>query len=258
MQISPPLIADRQPAEAIEPGEGPFHHPAMATQPLVRVDAASGNPWLDAPLPTGSTTARIIVPFVRMQLGRASPRATPSAVRGVDRRDGVERRLQQLRVMDVSGREDHGEGDASGIDHKMALRARFAPVRRIRAGRFAPPFAATLAESSDARDQSSFSASARRWSRVWWRRSQTPAYCQSRSRRQQVIPLPHPSSCGNSSQLIPLLSTNKMPVNTARSLMRGRPPRGFGRSAGRSGSTTAHSSSLTSGLLMPPVYHRFC
>jgi hypothetical protein len=41
-----------------------------------------------------------------------------------------------------------------GIDHKMALRARFAAIRRIRPGRFAPPGAATLDASMAARDQS--------------------------------------------------------------------------------------------------------
>jgi hypothetical protein len=32
---------------------------------------------------------------------------------------------------------------------------------------------------------------------------------------------------------------------------------GLGGSGGSSGATTAHSSSLTRGLLMPPVYHPF-
>ena len=41
---------------------------------------------------------------------------------------------------------------------------------------------------------------------------QTPAACQSRRRRQQVVPLPPPISWGRYSHGIPLLSTNGMPV----------------------------------------------
>jgi hypothetical protein len=135
----------------------------------------------------------------------------------------------------------------------MALRARFAPICRVGAARFAPPGAGTLAESREARDQSSRPASLSRWSKVWCSRSHTPACCQSRSRRQQVMPLPQPSSWGSISQGMPLLRTNTMPVNAARLLIRGRPPLGLGGSGGKSGSITAHSSSVTNGLLIPPV-----
>ena len=44
--------------------------------------------------------------------------------------------------------------NASFVGHKMALRALFAAIRRIRPGLFAPPGAGTLAESSEALDQS--------------------------------------------------------------------------------------------------------
>ncbi len=253
MEISPPLVADRQSTKTREPGQRSFDHPAMPSEPLARVDAPAGDAREDAALAAGGPTTRVIVPLVRVQFVRTAARAAPPSARLPNRRNGIQHDLQPLRVMDIGRRKPHRERDSVGVDHKMSLRARFATIRWIRAGRFAPLFAATLAESSEARDQSSLSASARRCSRVWWRRSHTPARCQSRSRRQQVIPLPHPSSCGNISHVIPLLRTNKMPVNTARSLTRGRPPLGLGRSWGRSGSTTAHSSSLTSGLLMPPV-----
>ena len=258
MQIGTALVADGQATEAIEPGQRAFDHPAMPTQPLARVDASPGDARDDTALATGSTAAWVIIALIRVQLGRTSARSAPTPTRLAQRRDRIERCLQQPRIMHGGCREPYRERDASSVDHKMALRARFATIRRIRPGCFAPLLAATLAESSEARDQSSLSASARRWSSSWCKRSQTPTWCQSRNRRQHVIPLPQPSSCGSISQAIPLLSTNKIPVNTARSLMRGRPPLGLGGSVGSSGATTAHNSSLTSGLLMPPVYHRFC
>ncbi len=44
--------------------------------------------------------------------------------------------------------------------------------------------------------------------------SHTPCSCHAAERRQQVIPLLQTSSCGKSSQAMPVFSTNKMPVST--------------------------------------------
>ncbi len=82
------------------------------------------------------------------------------------------------------------------------------------------------------------------------RRRQTPAFCQSRSRRQQVTPLPKPISLGNIRQGMPLLRTKTMPESTARSGIRGLPPLDLDGSVGSRGSTIRHSSSLTSCSLM--------
>ena len=164
MNLRPPLVPHGEPPEAIEPGKGAFHHPAVAAQPLARLDAATGNARDDAADPAGSATARVVVAFVGMQLGGTVTRAPATTMRLTDRRDGIQGRLQETRIMDIGCRERHGEGDSAGVDHKMALRPRFATIRWIRPGRFAPLLAATLAESSEARDQSSFSASANRWS----------------------------------------------------------------------------------------------
>jgi hypothetical protein len=81
--------------------------------------------------------------------------------------------------------------------------------------------------------------------------------CQSPRRRQHVMPLPQPISCGRSSQPMPLLRTKMIPVKTLRSSNSGRPPLGLGGSDGSSGTTMAHNSSLTRGLLMVPVYTGF-
>jgi hypothetical protein len=166
-----------------------------------------------------------------------------------------------LAVVDIGRRDDHCQREAASLNHNMPLRARFAAIRRVGSAGFAPPGAGTLAESSVARDQSKRPASLSRWSKVRCRRSHRPTCCQSRSRRQHVIPLPQPNSWGSISQGIPLFSTKIMPVRAARLLMRGRPPLGLGGSGGKSGSTTAHSSSVTNGFLIPPVSRmrsRFC
>ena len=58
---------------------------------------------------------------------------------------------------------------------------------------------------------------------------------ESRSRRQQVMPEPQPSSCGSISQGIPLRRTNRIPVRQARSGKRGLPPLGLHGEGGNSG-----------------------
>jgi hypothetical protein len=138
----------------------------------------------------------------------------------------------------------------------MALRAQLATIRRILASLFAPPGAGTLALSSEARVQSIRPASWSRCKSVRCKRLQTPARCQSRKRRQHVMPLPQPSSWGSISQGMPLFKTNTMPDRAARSVMlRGRPPLGFGGSGGNSGAMISHNASLTNGVLMPLIYH---
>ena len=51
----------------------------------------------------------------------------------------------------------------------------------------------------------------------------TPACCQSRSRRQQVIPEPQPIYWGSISQGMPLFNANKMPVSALQSSSGRRP-----------------------------------
>ena len=110
--------------------------------------------------------------------------------------------------------------------------------------------------SIQARLQSMRPAQCRRCSSSWCRRLQTPASCQSRSRRQHVTPEPQPISWGSISQGMPERSTNRMPVSAARLATRGRPPLGLGGSAGSKGWTMDQSSSLTSALFMPLSYGR--
>jgi hypothetical protein len=93
-------------------------------------------------------------------------------------------------------------------------------------------------------------------SRTSCSRSQTPACCQSRSRRQQVIPHPQPNSCGNIVQGMPLRKTNKIPVSTSRLPTGGRPPFDDVAVGGNKGSTRFHNPSDTSGLAMTVLLDR--
>jgi hypothetical protein len=215
--MRPSLVAHGQLPKAVEPGERAFHHPAVLSKAVARLDALARNPRDDASLATGQPAESVIVALVRMQLGGPLPR---SAAFAAHRHDRIQRRLKLLAIMDVGRRQRHRERDPGAVGHHMALAARFAAIRRIRAGGLAPLLAGTLAESSEARDQSSLSAACRRRRMAWCSASQTPASCQSRSRRQQVIPLPQPISCGSISQGMPLCKTNKLPVSNAAAFTR--------------------------------------
>ena len=252
MDVGATLVAYAQAAEVIEPGQGALDYPAVATQALAGVDALARDTDPDVPLGEGPAAAGDVVTLVSVQLVRALA-ATPVGL--PDRRDGVEKGLEDDGVMAISAAQEVGEGKASALDHNMALRARFAPIRRIRTDEIAPLLAGMLAESRQARLQSIWPASPRRSSRVWCSRSHTPASCQSRNLRQQVIPEPQPNSWGNISQGIPDFSTKMMPLKHARSGTRGRPPWGLGGSGGRRGSTRVHRSSGTSGVAMHQVCH---
>ncbi len=258
MDVGSPFIANFQAPEAAQPGQRAFHHPAIVAQALAGLDAFAGDAWGDAMRSASPATRGVIIPLVRMQLLGALARASASAS---NRRNRIQGGFEHLAIVHVGRRDHHGQRETIALDHQMALRARFAAIRRVGSAGFAPPGAGTLAESSEARDQSNRPASLSRWSKVWCKRSHTPAPCQSRNRRQHVIPLPQPNSWGSISQGMPLFKTKIMPVSAARLLMRGRPPLGLGGSGGKSGSMTAHSSSVTNGLLIPPVSlmsSRFC
>jgi hypothetical protein len=248
MDVSAALGANRQAAKLVQPGQGPLNDPAMAPQPVGAPDTFAGDPNLDVSLAQRGAAAGTIVRLIRVPLLR-SPAPLPGGL--FDRRDGVEHLLEDRTVVAVGARQAAAQRQTAAVDHKVALRARFAPIRWIRTGVDAPFLAGMLALSMLARVQSSWSACPRRSKSTWCNRSQTPASCQSRRRRQQVMPLPQPSSWGSISQGIPDWSTKMIPVKQARSGTRGRPPLGFAGAGGNNGAMLVQRSSGTSGVLMP-------
>ena len=247
MDIGTTLVADDQASQTIEPGEGAFDHPAIATEPFGRFDTSSSNSRDNAAPSTRNAAASMVVGLVRMELRRTLPRTSP---RLQDRWHFIQHRLERKRVVDVGRRQFDSERDPFAIHEDVVLGARFAAIGWVRSGRRTPLFAGTLALSNAARLQSIRSARPNSSSSTRCSRSQTPANCQSLNRRQQVMPLPHPISWGKSSQGIPVFRTNTMPFKAKRSGTRGRPPFSFGGSGGRRGSILCQSSSGTNSLPM--------
>ncbi len=155
-----------------------------------------------------------------------------------------------FRIMNVGAGVLNSQRRSLTVHNQMPLRAVFAPIRGIRAS-FRPPKRARTEQLSMAEvDQSIPSAKPSSFSRVCQIFCQRPTACQSRKRRQHVMPLPHPISRGRYSQGVPVLRTNRMPVRQARSGTRGRPPLGLGGSGGMWGLIRCHNSSVSSGLAM--------
>jgi hypothetical protein len=264
VEIVAAFVADEEASVAVEPGEGALHDPPVSAEFRLGVDARASDARGDVPSTQGVATGATGVGFVGVQLRGASARAT---ARPRDRRDRVDGVQKDGPLVDIGGRLEADERDALPLGYQMVLGARFGPVGGVRAdclGRRPPffsPFAGTVELSMLARLQSIRSASPRRSNKAQCRSHQTPASCQSRSRRQQVIPLPHPISCGSYSHWIPVFNTNTIPVRQARSEMGGRPGFFFGRGFGNNGATTSHNASLTSGLAMLNALHdqgHFC
>ena len=251
MYIETSLVSNGQPAEAVEPSEGALHHPSVTPQLLTALDAPPGDTRYDASLAKSHTVGLRVIPLVSVHLVRSLAWSASSTLEG---RDSVYHLRKRRRVRYVSTRTLQGEGYSFSLDHKMALRAWFALIRRVLTCSFLPfftPLALTVCESKEALDQSISPAWLRVSSSSLCSFFHTPAFSQSRSRRQQVIPEPQPISWGSISHCKPALSTNTMPVRAARSGIRGRPPFGLGGSGGKSGPITSHNSSGTNAFAIP-------
>ncbi len=183
--------------------------------------------------------------------------AKRSTAYAANRRDRVDERQQLGNVVAIRASQDGTDGDASGIDEDVMLRARSRAIGGVRASFSPAPTARTEDESATAREKSSSPTSRNFASSSACNAPHTPTLCQSRKRLQQVGPEPNPSLVERSHQRIPVLNTNKMPFSAARLETGSRPGyflrRGFG--GGSKGSINAHSSSSMIGapITLVPV-----
>ena len=248
VEIGAALVTDSEAPEPGEPGEGALHDPPVTAEAGAALDATPCDAWRDAAGATLTAAAAVVVRLVGVKLGGPAP--GPPPVSGPYARHSIECGRQHAAVMAIGATQRQAERRTAGICDEMALGAWPAAIRRVRPDLLAPLFADRLALSSAARLQSRAPASCRRSSSTRCSPLQTPAACHSPSRRQQVLPQ-QPSSVGTSCHWMPVRSTNKMPASAARSGARGRPPLGFGRARGNSGSTANQRSSGTRRAIPP-------
>lgn len=257
MNFGTTFVAHAQSSELVQPTVGALDDPAINSQTAAVRNPAFGQKRLDPAPPQRLPMRFRVVRAVGIGTVRA---ALGGPTFAGDWRNGVDHRQQLGDVVRI-GRRDFGcQRDSVSIGDDVVFRAGFAAIRGIRAGLVPPKTARTDVESIADRDQSIWSAARKRDNTARWILFHTPCCCHAANRRQQVIPLPQPSSCGKSSQAMPVFSTNKMPVSTARSSSGLRPGyrlrRRFG--GGKSGSIISHNSSSKIGCAMsvPPCTAR--
>jgi len=236
----------------VEPAQGPLHRPAVDAQSAAMLRPTLSQEGDNAPFPQLSPMGpRVIGPVALDRLGTPS---RPSHF-ARDGRHGIDQRQQLRDVMAVGPGDLDGQRDSIGRGQDMVLGACFAAIRGIGTCMRPPKTARTELESIGAREKSIWSAPRSSLSKTRWIWFQRPAFCQSRSRRQQVMPLPQPISWGRYSQGMPVLRTNKMPVNAAR-LDRGFRP-GYRKRlffTGNNGPIRFHNRSSNNGFISSSLY----
>jgi hypothetical protein len=193
-----------------EPGEDAFDDAAVLSQSATVFGVSLCDPWNYSLGSEGSSNFLVsIVSPIRIKLDWPF---APSSARALNGWNSLHQGNRQLGVMDIGPGLNHRERDPFAIADDMPFRAVFPTIRGIGASFRPPKSARTELLSTTALDQSIRSAKPSSSSRTCHTFCQTPETCQSRRRRQQVIPLPHPSSGGSNSQAVPVRATNRMPV----------------------------------------------
>jgi hypothetical protein len=247
MNVISAFVANSEASELVQPSDCSFHDPAMLTQSTSMFGVPASQARSNAAATQRVAMRLRVVTAVALNALRS---VAWSASLAGNRRNGFHQRQQLRHIVEIGAGERGCQRNARRIRDDMVLAPRLAAICGVSAGFCPPSTALTLELSTTARDQSIRSDALSLSSRSWCNRFQTPASCQSRSRRQQLIPQPQPISWGSIDHGMPVRSTNKMPVSASRLPIGGRPPLGDDTIGGRSGSTNSHSSSDTSTLAM--------
>ncbi len=137
VDVDATLVANGQAAKSVEPSMGALHDPAVAAELFAALDTLAGDARDDPACAALLPTRLGIVGLVGMQLVGASARSAAPA--RAQRCNGIEGRRHLLAIVTVGLGQSQAERRAAGVGDEVALRARLAPVRRVRAGG-RPPF----------------------------------------------------------------------------------------------------------------------
>ena len=243
------FVPDVEAPKPMQPGQGAFHDPAGAPE-TAAMRAPTFRQLAGDPAARELITVRLgIVAPIPLDEARLAHRATRAAAQ---RRNGIHQRQQLGYVVPVRRREPRHNRNPVRVGENMMFRPGLAAIGWVRSSFFPPRNARSDALSTTARARSSWPRRRNSASNTRWRRFHTPARCHRTSRRQQVEPAPQPIWGGSMFQGIPLRSTNRMPVSTARSGIGLRPAycRLRRRRFGKSGSIRIHNSSSIRALGM--------
>ena len=252
MNIVSFFITNPKPPILVQPGKTPLYNPAINPQAAAVFSPAFGQHRDNSFFPQLTAMVFAIIAAISQQAIRFFDGAAHLTGHRGNR---LYQRHQLRHIMTIGAGHPDGQRNPLSFRYQMVFRAFFSAIRGIGAGFCPPKTARTEAESTTAREKSIWSACRNLFNKRRWILSHTPASCQSRSRRQQVMPLPHPISLGKSSQPMPVLRTNKIPVKAARSGMGFRP--GYRKRRfrfGMTGSIISHKSSSKIGFAMSRLH----
>jgi hypothetical protein len=244
------LEANAKTTETMEPGMSPFDDPTEFAEAAAVFGAAPGDDRSDAPLAKSAAMRVGVVAAVGVDdLGLAKR----SAAHASNRRDGVDQRQQLRDIVAIRAGQDDADRNAVRVYEDVVFGSWSCAIGGVWPSFWPAPKARTDDESTAAYEKSIWPYSRSLSSNSRCSLSHTPACCQSRNRRQQVAPEPKPNRVGRWFHRIPVFSTNRMPLNAARSETGSRPGyrlrRGLG--SGSSGSISSHNSSSIIGAGIP-------
>jgi len=220
MDIGASFVAHREATKSVQPSQGPFDDPAQDAEAAAMRTARLRHDGENALVGEPGVSGRRPVGAVPLNDTRLAPRPARFAR---DRRQRRDHRLKLRHVVDVGGGELGDQRNAVRVGDEVVLRAFLTAIGWVRSSFFPPRSARSEALSITVHRWSSRPRRFSSASSVSCTRRQTPARCQRTSRRQHVLPEPHPISLGSICQGTPDRRTYRIPVNTARSGMGVRP-----------------------------------
>ncbi len=244
------FVSQVEPTKSMQPRERALDDPPRPPEPAAVGLAAFGQLAGDpSPFELVAMRLRVITP-VALNQPRLPQRPTGPAAQ---RRNAVHERQQLRHVVPVRRREARDNRNPVGVGKNMMFRPGLTAIGRVRSSFFPPRSARSEALSTTARARSSRPRRRNSVSKARWSRFHTPARCHRTRRRQHVLPEPTPISFGSIFHGMPLRSTKRIPVSTARSGIGLRPAcwRLRDRRLGKSGSICVHKSSSISAWLIP-------
>jgi hypothetical protein len=134
------VVADEQPFELVQPGEGALNDPAVAAESGAVLGLAPRDLGSDAALTQLAATAVVVVAAIGADTIGPASRSADLAAHG---RDAVDERDQLRAVVAIATGDRPGERDPRRIDEEMVLGAVSGSVNRARARLGAPFFACT-------------------------------------------------------------------------------------------------------------------
>ena len=140
MDFGSAVVADKQPFELVQPGEGALDDPAIAAQAGAVRGAATGDLGFDAAAAQFAPVRVVVVATVGGHPVGPPARATDLAAH---RRDAIDERDQLGDVVAVAAGDRPGEWDPRRVYEQVMLGAVSGPINRARARRGAPFFACT-------------------------------------------------------------------------------------------------------------------